>query len=239
MREHNNQRGGLSYLELIIATALLAIIIGIALAFAGGMLKSSNTQFNKVAIESRLNRAVKQIIENFAESNGSLVTVITYGQYSAVIFPTPRDKSGHFSSYTTNEDGEIVSIATRPQWQGYIIIWADPLSRKLYLVRDYRSTTFSCRPTFPYPEEEFDFEAEEQTSTFTYSDGVEEWEIGKGKGIVLAGDVECFKVTLQGNGNLSLLVSAAKTVGNNGGGSSSGNRVVVRYQDAVTGRNTN
>lgn len=241
----NSNKSGFTLLELVIATGVLAVIMLIALSFASTMLSGSESQFTKVSLQEKMDRAIASIVRQYQESNGSMAYAYEYSNpvKSVSIFPTPRKQNGQFAAYETNYQGEITSIATSPQWQGWVILYI--YQGKLVMLTDHREGhTFGKAPSIVYPD---DLTNDSEPYLYYYdgtkdSDGnLIEWEFPKDpskiheysnmKVTILAQDITCFRVTLTG-GRLSLYLTGYRGTGGDRG-------ITVTYNDSTSARNNN
>ena len=240
----NKRQNGFTLIEVVIAAVVLFVVIGIAVGFCSSMLSASGSQFRKVSLEESLNRAMSEVVRLYGESSSSLCAVEKYGSFTCVMFPTARRKNGSFAAYETNGDGEIVSISTAPQWQGWVILYVNS-DRELVVYRDYREGhvfSKSTPPAFPYSDDFTDSSA----AVFYYRDGAVEdgeavdWELpkdyrkvreyGEVTAKVLARNVDAFRVEK---------VSAGIRVYLMGRESVQDRHTVVRYNDSTMGQNSN
>lgn len=236
-----NNESGFTLIEVVIAAVVLFVVIGIAVGFCSSMLTASGGQFRKVSLEESLNRAMSEVVRLYGESSSSLCAVEKYGALTCVVFPTARRKNGSFAAYEVNGDGEIVSISTAPQWQGWVVLYVNS-DRELVVYHDYREGHVWSAPVFPYSD---DF-TDNSTAVFYYRDGAKEdgeavdWELpkdyrkvreyGEVTAKVLARNVDHFVVEKVSAG-IRVYLMGREGVGDR--------HITVRYNDSTTGRNNN
>ncbi len=107
-------RGGFSYVEAVIAAALMCVVLGAFVIALDGGVDVFVTAFAKGVVGSRVNNALDQLTEDLGEAGATAVTVCGDGleyQLYAVAMPLFRDADGVFqvtSSDTPAVQGVVV-----------------------------------------------------------------------------------------------------------------------------------
>lgn len=212
-----NKNKGVTMVELMIASAILASIMILSMSFTTTLIASNKKEFNKQQAQSSINNAVNRIQKAFALSSSSMAYAIAFSSpvNSVLIFPTAINKQGKFVPYETNEYGEITLVSSDPIWQGYIIVFC--YKGKLVMLTDYREEHqfTGKKPYIIYPDDlEDDYENVLCYSDHAiYDDGsLVEWEFPKDvanmadvensqdmKVDILAHDINSFSAKLAGN----------------------------------------
>lgn len=201
----NKRNSGMTSLEIIVASSILAAVILAALQFCGSMVENSEHQICTVAMETKSNQAVKKVVDLVRESNGGKTALVSYSlgscNYTALIFPNPRNKDGEFVRHSYDEYGDPVYTGV-PNWQGFTFLYVNK-DKELVAYHDYRCAGLVDIPSFPYPGD-FEDDPDAWPSLIYKNKGVE-YELPKDRHVantdldivceVIARDVTCFLVT--------------------------------------------
>ena len=68
----------MTFLELIIAATIFGVIVIVALGFTSAMMDNTDRQFAQVAMQNKMDGALKTIMGKYAESTGSMGYALQY-----------------------------------------------------------------------------------------------------------------------------------------------------------------
>lgn len=132
---------GFTLVELMIATAVIATVIGLSMV----ILKQASDSAAEITVqahhENRLQEALSDMVMRAVESNPSRVTLFGYDEADGtrqgiIVFPTARDADDDFRY--VDATGNIV---VTPQWQGLVIYAVS--NNALYRYIDYNFRTYT------------------------------------------------------------------------------------------------
>jgi len=135
---------GFSLFEMMLATAIMAVILGISLI----VLKRANEEASVVMLqtfyESRLQTALDDVTMRVVESNPAKISLHAYDmdgrRHTAIVFPTARDRDDHFVLRNV-----LGMITPTPQWQCLVMYaYSGGFVRRYvdYTPRDYTNIAY-------------------------------------------------------------------------------------------------